>query len=179
MREDRALNTDAGEAEEVVVSDEGKVPSGHAPKKSKHHHKPPTSEDQQKQVNSRNPSILGALIGESPQSSQAESTDKEEGDGNGSDGQVKPSKGRKSRKRRKKHYDVHIAMSKQSIPAKGTRLVSPWKDLRGHCCRDLQGDGEAHQRSSRHQLAERHALRHLRHCGQRRALAHAGVWQGD
>lgn len=135
--EDRALTTDAGEAEEVVVTDEGKVPSGHAPKKSKHHHKPPTSEDQQKQVNSRNPSILGALIGESPQSSQAESADKEEGDGDGSDGQVKPSKGRKSRKRRKKHYDVHIAMSKQSIPAKGTRLVSPWKDLRGHCCRDL------------------------------------------
>ena len=46
-------------------------------------------------------------------------------------------KTRGSKHRRHKHHDVHIAMSKESIPQKGNKLVSPWKDMRGKCCRHL------------------------------------------
>ncbi|QDZ23948.1 sialyltransferase [Chloropicon primus] len=48
------------------------------------------------------------------------------------------SKGRKGRKRKTfKYHPTHVAMSKTSIPMKGKDLVTPWKDLRGKCCRTL------------------------------------------
>ena len=44
----------------------------------------------------------------------------------------------KGHKHKRKHHDVHIAMSKQSIPHKGNKLYTPWKDIRTkRCCRHL------------------------------------------
>ena len=57
-----------------------------------------------------------------------------EGGGSGSSGR----KGRRGRKRKHhKYHPTHVAMSKSSIPLKGKPLVTPWKDLRGKCCRTL------------------------------------------